>query len=203
VADVIKVRNSMNIVVRFLNIVDGGMLKTGLEFRTGMSNIAHCNCITRNKDGVEFDHHGKGTASKNLIFKNKRDGIWLHRCVVNGALVMNTSRENGDDGIEIDDSCTESNLVTMNLVTKNEHDGIEVLDSDKNTIVVNTVTFNGHSKSKDSGIELKLATGDHGADENFVDGNDIHDNADMLVNLLNCKQTDGHNTGDNVPPKCQ
>jgi parallel beta-helix repeat protein len=203
VTDVIKVRNSMNIVIRFLNIVDGGTSKTGLEFRTGMSNIAHCNCITRNKNGVEFDHHSKGTASKNLIFKNNRDGIWLHRCVLNASLIMNTSRENLDDGMEIDDSCTESNLVSMNLVTRNVHDGIEIVDSDKNTIVVNEVTFNGKSKSKDSGIELKPGTGTHGADDNFVDGNDIHDNSDMLLNLLNCKQTNGHgNTGNNVPPKC-
>ena len=207
--DVIKVKNSMNILIRFLNVVDGGKSKTGVEFRTGMSNIAHCNCITRNKDGIEFDHHSKGTASKNLIFKNNRDGIWLHRCVLKTSLIMNTSRENLDDGIEIDDSCTESNLVTMNLVTKNVHDGIEVVDSDKNTIIVNEVTFNGISKSKDSGIELKPGTGAHGADDNLVNDNDIHDNSDMLVNLLNCKQNDGSgNTGNNVPPntsktKCQ
>ncbi len=203
VTDVIKVRNSMNIVIRFLNIVDGGTAKTGLEFRTGMSNIAHCNCITRNKDGVEVDRNSKSEISKNLIFRNNRDGIWLHRCAVMNQLIMNTSRENLDDGIELDDSCTDMNLITMNLVTQNVHDGIELIDSDENTIVVNEVTFNGQSKSRDSGIELKLGSGDHGADKNFVDSNDIHDNADMLVNLLNCKQTDGKNTGNNVPPKCQ
>jgi parallel beta-helix repeat protein len=116
---------------------------------------------------------------------------------------MNTTRENLDDGIEIDDSCTDHNTVSMNLVTKNVHDGIEVIDSDFNNIVLNEVTFNGISKSKDSGIELKLASGESGASRNFVDSNDIHDNSDMLVNLLNCKQTDGNNTGNNVPPKCQ
>jgi len=203
VPDVIKVRNSMNIVIRFLNVVDGGAKKTGIEFRKGMSNIAHCNCITRDKDGIEFDDHSKGEASKNLIFKNNRDGIWLHRCSDLNQLIMNTTRENLDDGIEIDDSCTDHNTVSMNLVTKNVHDGIEVVDSDFNNIVLNEVTFNGISKSKDSGIELKIASGESGASRNFVDSNDIHDNSDMLVNLLNCKQTDGNNTGNNVPPKCQ
>ena len=91
----------------------------------------------------------------------------------------------------------------MNLVTENVHDGIEVIDSDFNNIVLNEVTFNGQSKSKDSGIELKLGSGDSGASRNFVDSNDIHDNSDMLVNLLNCKQDGGKNTGNNVPPKCQ
>ena len=201
--DVIKVLSSTNIVIRFLNIVDGKPSHTGLEVRKGSGSIAHCNCVTRNKNGIECDACKDTEISKNLIFKNTMDGIWLHRCAFETQVVMNTSRENDDDGIEVDDSCTDHNLITMNLVTRNKRDGIELIDSDFNTITANEVTFNGQSKSKDSGIELKKGSGDHGADDNFVDSNDIHDNSDMLVNLLNCKQTGDDNTGNNVPEKCK
>jgi hypothetical protein len=52
--EVIKIRRSHDIVIRFLNVVDGGA-ETGLEIRKGSANVVHCNCVTRNHDGIEVD----------------------------------------------------------------------------------------------------------------------------------------------------
>jgi parallel beta-helix repeat protein len=194
--EVLRIYKSKNIVVRFLNIVDGRD-NDGLEFKLSKYGVAHCNCVTRNDEGIELHGGRKLEVSKNLVFENSGDGIRARAGVNESTIVMNTSRDNGDDGIELAGSATEENVVTMNLVTGNARDGIELDDADLNEITVNEVSNNGVDQSRDSGIELN-----RGADQNLIDGNNIEGNADLLTDVIRCRSGNG-NTGDNVTPACQ
>jgi hypothetical protein len=193
--ELVKVLNSQDITIRFLNIVDGE--GTGVEVKRSNGSEVHCNCIARNgEDGIEL-HGGKMvTVTQNISEKNAEDGIRLHNQSRMQIVGLNTSFLNGQDGIDLTDSDTEENIITGNCPINNSSDGIHVNDADLNQFTLNEVRNN-----LGDGIEL-LGTGPKGADKNVVDQNSIKNNGDGLTDLIQCTFGAG-NTGSNVTPACQ
>jgi parallel beta-helix repeat protein len=194
--EVVRITKSTNIVVRFLNIVDGPSLGVYLKTVTPVS--VHCNCIARHGDhGVELNGGGPNEVTNNISRENGSDGIRLDNGVVESKVLANCVEFNDDDGIELEDSPTERHLLAGNVIRQNQRDGIDLDDSDENMLLNNQITNNGTSHSTDCGVKVQ-----HGADVNVINANDIRNNADGLVDLICCLQgTD--NTGDNVTPECR
>jgi parallel beta-helix repeat protein len=194
--EVFRITRSTDIVVQFLNIVDGP--SAGIEPKREKTVTIHCNCIARHGEyGVEMDGPGgMNKVTQNLVRDNEGDGINLDR-EVGDMVIGNISEFNGDDGIELEDSDTEHNIVMGNFVRNNGRDGIELDDADLNEVTDNQVTDNGTSAPRDCGVELQ-----NGADGNLIDGNTIINNVDGLTNLICCRSGQD-NTGSNVTPACE
>lgn len=208
--EVFKVLKSKNIVIRFLNVVDGDP-HDGIEFRESDTSLAHCNCVTRNDEGINLHDGGGHGATQNLVYQNTGFAIRLIR-VKNAMVLGNTSVDNDHDGILVDHS--PGSTIADNVVERNEDDGIRVEDSRQTVMTGNVVRDNG-----DDGIELdngdlgqvvgNTVTGNASsgielrhADDNTINANIINGNGDGLVNLIRCFSGDG-NTGSNVTPACQ
>ena len=71
-----------------------------------------------------------------------------------GILRRSPSILNGEDGIAVHGDARE-NAVKRNTVRDNGRDGIDLEDADGNTIIGNTVKRNGRKRDRDSGIELE------------------------------------------------
>ena len=194
--EVVRITTSTNIVVQFLNIVDGPSV--GVNPRDVTPVTIHCNCIARNGDhGVDLRGGGPNKVTNNISRENGSDGIRLDNGEVETMVLKNCVELNRDDGIELEDSPTERNMLDGNVVRRNVRDGIDLDDSDENTLTNNEVTNNGTSRSSDCGIELQ-----NGADVNVVDDNVIRNNIDGLTDQICCNGGTG-NTGDNVTSACR
>ena len=141
--EVIKVRDSTNIVIGFLNIVDG--TEAGVELKQSSGGGLHCNCVARNgEEGLEVQDGKQHEIRANLVTRNAEEGMEIegtNRSVVAG----NTVRENGRDGIELERAAR--NQVTGNAVVANgsigsRDSGIEVERSERNLIDGNTIRDN-------------------------------------------------------------
>jgi parallel beta-helix repeat protein len=192
--EVIKVRRSEGIAVRFLNITEGR--SAGIEFKTSEDGVLECSCVARNGDeGVELDGGEDHQVVRNLVTENRRDGIRLKESEDN-TVGDNVVADNGSDGIEIEQE-SDGNTVIDNLIFGNGADGIDLDDSDGNRVVDNVVVENGTDEDRDSGVELR------NSDRNVVDGNEIRGNADGLVGEIRCQRGSRKNTGSNVTERCE
>jgi parallel beta-helix repeat protein len=191
---VIKVTNSTNIRLRFLNIIGGG---EGLEFKLSEGGAVSCSCVARNDDeGIELEAGRDHELRQNLIFRNGDDGIRVTDGSGGNTIAANTIRQNGDDGIEIE-ADSDGNVIEDNLIEDNVEDGIDLDGTDENQILDNQVRDNGRERDRDSGIELE------DSDDNEVDGNRIRGNADGLTDQIRCQSGSDDNTGSNVPSGCR
>ena len=191
--EVIKVRKSKDIDIRYLKIVDGK--REGVEIENSRRTTLACNCVAHNHDeGVELEESDDNTIEQNLVTMNGYDGIKLNECKEN-TIRANTVDENEDDGLAIEDDSHE-NGVTCNRIRRNAEDGIDVDYSDENEIKANEVVDNGRRPGEDNGIELRKS------DKNFVDSNQITGNADGLVDQVKCQSGSDGNSGSNVVPPC-
>ncbi len=143
--EVIKVTGSANVVIRYLNVVDGS--SAGVELKDALTSTIHCNCIARNTEGVELHGGERHEVSQNLVARNHDDGIRLR----SGA------------------SAARSNLVRQNRVEENGGDGVDLVNADLNQVLRNLVTGNG-TTSDDSGIEVENSD-QNTIDANTINGN--------------------------------
>lgn len=128
--DLIRLSNSSNIVLRFLNIVDAEL--SGVKIQRGHDSVVHCNCIARNgRAGVRVDDSRGQEISQNLVTLNGRDGITLDECREN-TIRDNTSLQNSSDGIALEDS--KKNLISGNVVRRNGDSGINLDEADSNRL---------------------------------------------------------------------
>jgi parallel beta-helix repeat protein len=190
---VIEVKRSANIVVRFLNVIDGVDAGVGLEH--ARASRVGCNCLARNGDeGLEVEGGKQHEISGNLVTGNAEEGIDLEDGTRRNEVRGNVVEANGEDGIELDDS--DDNTIVGNTVRGNARGGIVLDDADRNRVVGNQVTENGRPGRPEGGIELD------DADRNVVDGNTIRDNADGLTDRIRCRSGEG-NSGSNVVRRCR
>jgi parallel beta-helix repeat protein len=190
--EVIKVVQSSNIKIQFLNVVDGP--GDGIEFKDSSKGTAFCNCIARNDEGIVLHGAASTTMSENLVTDHLRDGILLHpglKPSKKNTVSRNLVRGNGLNGIQLREDALQ-NLVTENDVIGNADDGVELsMESDKNRVLSNSVTLNGNR-----GVVIE------DSDKNEVHGNTIAANGDAEVNQAKCV-SGKKNKGNNVPPPCQ
>ena len=127
--EVIKVTQSANVTLRFLNVVDGR--GAGVEIKSSRGSRLDRDCFARNREeGVELDGTRHAAVTASLIIENGEDGIAVHGDARENAVKRNTVRDNGRDGIDLE-------------------------DANGNTIIGNTVKRNGRKRDRDSGIELE------------------------------------------------
>ncbi len=192
--EVVDVVQSTNVVLRFLNLVDGD--DTGLEFKQSHGGRIECGCVARNAgEGIELDGGGRHEIVTSLVMENTGDGIVLKRGAGRTRVHASRVERNGDDGIELEAGSHDS-VVTDTVVRDNAEDGIDLDDADQNQLRANRVEGNGRDPARDNGIELREA------DANVVDGNTIAGNADGLVDRVRCQSGRG-NRGSNVPRACR
>jgi parallel beta-helix repeat protein len=161
--DVIRVKRSEGVVIRYLNIVGGGT--SGVELYGGENGEVSCNCLARNmREGVELDRGGRHAVRENLVVRNGGDGIRLNEAWGN-VIVANTLDDNGDDGIELERD-SDRNEVADNHIGGNAHDGIDLEDAARNVLIGNTVADNG-----DRGIEVERDSNKNQVADNWVHGN--------------------------------
>ena len=87
--EVIKIRNSSRVTVKFLNIRDGrGKLNfstptpfsttanhdDGVDYKTGTGGLIFCNCVINNEEAIDVDGGSCNQVIQNLAFEND-DGI--------------------------------------------------------------------------------------------------------------------------------
>jgi parallel beta-helix repeat protein/cysteine-rich repeat protein len=209
--ETIKVTESPDVTIQFLNIVKG--VQACVEYKRSSRGVAYCNCIERCKDeGIELDKSsGDNTVLRNLVKENGRlenGGIRVHDTVRGRANIQwNMVRDNYYSGIHITDSSDnmiESNKVSANLdcgivledgadhttvsnnyVEANDHHGIYITDSSDNTIESNMVSAN-----QDCGILLE-----DGADDSTVRINDVEVNAHFGIYITD---SDGNTIDSNT-----
>jgi parallel beta-helix repeat protein len=203
--ELIKMTESPNVTVQYLNIVDS--FNSGLEWKRTQGGVAFCNCIARNaEEGIEFDKgNGGHLALQNLVKENAQFlepdvdfGIAVHN-VSGSAVRANTVVSNLRGGIWLsgDESDANGNTIEFNVVQQNGSDGIgdgiRVESSDRHHSYNNRVTCNTVSGNAVAGISL------FDADYECIDKNQISSNGDGLTDEIFCGALSGNNTGSNVP----
>jgi parallel beta-helix repeat protein len=145
--DGIDVRGSLNVDIGedglgnyIVRNADDGVDVKGSQFVTIVDNEIAFN----DGDGIDIEALG-GTRSADILI----EGNWIH--------------DNGDDGIEVDDS--DRVTITDNLVEGNADDGIEFQNTRDALVSFNIVAGNG-----DNGVEFSSTNG-------VIEGNEIYDNA--------------------------
>jgi parallel beta-helix repeat protein len=189
---VFKVRDSQNVIVRYLKIVEGP--GDCVKFTRAMASTLNCNCVAGCAlVGVELNGGMTTELSQNLIKNHGDDGVVLLGGTSKNTLTENTIEQNGDDGIDLEGS---RNDVLGNIVRANGADGIDLDEANENRVIGNAVLSNGciPTQSEDSGIELR------NSDNNEIDENVIERNTDGLANEIFCKIGSSGNVGSNVPP---
>ena len=142
--EVIKVTQSANVTLRFLNVVDGR--GAGVEIKSSRGSRLDRDCFARNREeGVELDGTRHAAVTASLIIENGEDGIAVHGDARENAVKRNTVRDNGRDGIDLEDA--DGNTITGNSVKRNgrkrdRDSGIELEDSDRNLVDGNRVRGN-------------------------------------------------------------
>jgi parallel beta-helix repeat protein len=189
--EVVKVIDSQNIVVRYLNIVDGGE-HDGLEFKETLRSTGDCNCVARNDEGYELDGGSSHVIRDSLVTDNV-NGIRLHAGAVDNLVIGNISEFNAEHGIVLLDSDVEQNTVLDNTVRANGADCIHLDEADFNDVVENTVGGGISSPQLDcGGTDIRLV---NDADFNFINGN-VDPNGRLVPVQCTGSTLDG-NTGNN------
>jgi parallel beta-helix repeat protein len=190
---VLKIRDSRDIVVRFLKIVNGP--GACVKLTRAVESTLNCSCVAGcGLAGVEVTDARMSEISQSLVKTNGDDGLALFGGTTANTITANTIELNGDDGIDLEGS---GNDILGNVIRANGHDGIDADNANDNRIVGNSVLGNGclPSASTDSGIEVK------DSDDNEIDANVIQGNGDGLVDQIHCRSGSSGNFGSNVPPK--
>jgi len=104
------------------------------------NTIGYCDVSTNTKVGVRLEFSNKTIITRNSLKRNE-DGVSLYASSSNHIL-ENAIQENTDDGIDIDPGST-FNHVANNTVVGNPF-GIICTTAPNNTIVDNTVQYNGY-----------------------------------------------------------
>jgi len=106
--EVIKVRNSSRVTIKFLNIRDGRGLAVnpstishddGLDFKTSQGGLIFCNCITNNEEGIDVDAGSCNQVIQNLVIEND-NGIRASGGTKSNIYRSNASVNNGDTPFE-------------------------------------------------------------------------------------------------------
>ena len=106
--EVIKVRNSSQVTIEFLNIRDGRGLVVnpstishddGLDYKTSQGGLIFCNCITNNEEGIDVDAGSCNQVKKNLVIEND-NGIRASGGTKLNIYSSNASVNNGDTPFE-------------------------------------------------------------------------------------------------------
>ena len=208
--DVIKVLDSTNITVQFLNVVDGA-INDGLTAEHSKGTQFNCNCVERNEDGMELDNlSGNTRVVQNLITHNedglKADG-GTKNALVDGNLVVENRRppsstRHEGDGIRFNTAGV-GNIITNNTVLRNRDDGIDIRDTngtatapnrvERNLLMANGFTDAGAPTPMGNGIEVQSSS------SNVFNCNKVSGNADMLTDLVRMLSGAG-DIGSNMPP---
>lgn len=186
---VFKIRDSQNILVRFLKIVNGP--GDCVKFTRSVASTLECSCVSGCADaGVVLNDSRMNEVQRNLVKKQGRDGIVSLGGSSQNALLDNIIEFNRDDGVDLEADETE---VIGNAVKANGADGIDMDFADDNRVIANTVESNGciPTDSTDSQIEIRES------DRNELDSN--VDGAGALVEV-NCRSGSDDNFGNNLPP---
>lgn len=103
-------------------------------FENGASGITVAcepeECLVRrnvsygNVEGIVVRGFGNTLVERNFAIDNARDGIRLSEYGAGAKVLRNTARQNGDDGIDVDDPAT---TLTRNTATKNLDFGIDAV----------------------------------------------------------------------------
>lgn len=190
-SELIKMDQSTNITIRFLNLSGSG--SQGVELKRSAGGLIACNCIARNWDGVEIEGGDGTTVRDNLVVHNGDHGIKVnmgtdtisqHHAVVSNCIVGS-----GTDGIQLD--WTMADVVTGNTSRDNVDNGISILGGTTMTEVTRNRTLGNGG----CGIEMKLS------DHNLLNDN-VGAGADSTSNLACCSTGTG-NIGNNVPAACR
>lgn len=184
VADVLKVLSSTNIVIRFLNVVDGGQYD-GVQFSTSSSGGVSCSCMARNDDGVNIRAGKLHQVTHNLVRRNSGDGIRAHDGAEQNTIEANVVEEGGADGVRLLGS--HDDVINGNLIRNNATIGIDLHNADNNQTTANEVVANG-------GCAITVDSSDY----NFIDANTASGSAFNI-----CCESGNHNSGDNVTSKCR
>jgi hypothetical protein len=192
--EVVKVVKSTNIVVRYLNIVDGAS-HDGLEFKRSWGGGAHCNCVADNDEGYQLHDGGGHVLSDSLVVRNDQ-GIVLHLGPVDSVVRGNVVEANAHHGIALLDSATERNRVVGNRVRANGGDCINVDEADVNVVSANVAGGDATRPDLDcGGVPVRV--------QNDADGNRFDDNRDgggVLLSIACNGGTSEGNSGDNCRP---
>ena len=208
--DVIKVLDSTNITVQFLNVVDGA-INDGLTAEHSKGTQFNCNCVERNEDGMELDNlSGNTRVVQNLITHNedglKADG-GTKNALVDGNLVVENRRppsstRHEGDGIRFNTAGV-GNIITNNTVLRNRDDGIDMRSTngtatapnrvERNLLMGNGFTDAGAPTPMGNGIEVQSSS------SNVFNCNKVSGNADMLTDLVRMLSGAG-DIGSNMPP---
>jgi parallel beta-helix repeat protein len=184
--------DSANIVIRYLNVVDGN--GEGVKLRSTNTSVVQCSCFARNAQaGISVDGGEQNTMKDNLVLANNEEGIRVDESNFNRVL-SNQTIGNAFDGIHM--SSSEDNSVALNVVTSNGDDGIGLSSADGNVVLLNETLGNGEPGSNDSGINLS------DSDDNRVAGNIILNNADGEDGFATCSGTSNNNFGSDIPSDC-
>jgi parallel beta-helix repeat protein len=186
---VLKLTSCTNVVVRYLNIVNGVLAgHDGLEFKRTSLSTAHCNCVAFHDDeGIQLDAGKSNVITANRVTRNLLFGIDLDDATKLNTVQGNISLENGGHGLIVQKASTQ-NLITGNDLLDNDGDGIDL-----NNALQNQVTLNDVEGNAMNGIAIE-----NNSLSNIIDGNAISGNGDGLVNVIDCIGGD-LNTGSNVP----
>jgi len=219
--ELVKVTESPNVTVRYLNIVDS--FNSGVEYKRTSGGTAFCNCIARNaEEGIEFDkgsgghlalqnlvkdnakaleedadggigvHDSQGnTVRANVVESNLRGGIFIEDDADETVVLNNVVRMNIGNGIQVADS--DRNLVEGNVVAGNTQDGVFLNNADKNRVVADVVSSNGRN-----GVRLRRA-GKNSIDANDVSGNGSGSTAEQVMCESGSDDSTGMNKVNGVP----
>ena len=207
--EVIKVLDSTNVTVQFLNLVDG-TVNDGITVEHSKDTQLVCNCLERNEDGMELDNlSGATRVVENLVTHNE-DGVKADGGTKNALVDGNVISENRrpptaitheGDGIRFKLAGV-GNVISNNTIVRNRDDGIDMRSTNgtstaPNRVEHNVITGNGFT---DAGAPTPMGNGiEVSSSQDVFNCNTINGNADMLTNLVRIISGTG-NLGSNVPP---
>jgi nitrous oxidase accessory protein NosD len=192
--EVVKVLGSTNIIVRFLNIVDGGE-HDGLAFWDTKAGTGHCNCVARNDEGYELDNGSRHKITDSLVFENT-NGIRLRAGAVDSMVTGNISELNVDHGIVLLDSATERNMIAGNRSRANGWDCIHMDEADFNQVTGNVSGGGAATPELDCGRDDIHV-------QNDADSNVFRDNVNPDGTLVQVHWCSGPTLNGNTGNNCQ
>jgi hypothetical protein len=208
--EVIKVRNSSRITVKFLNIRDG-LSDDGLDYKATTGGNIFCNCITNNEEGVDLDGGSCNQVVLNLVTQNE-NGVRASSGAARNLYRSNTVSYNSRPVLEAssDPAGRHNGLILSQSATQNHFelnhsvgspdDGLKLVGASGNCVIGNLIDHDG-------GDPLAAVPPDTGACElstannNMVDCNTMTGSTTQGGQPSNvCRVVSGSgNTGSNLP----
>jgi len=213
--ELLKIRKSSRVTVKYLNIRDGRHPQhsdDGVDLKTSTGSRLFCNCVTNNEDALDMDAGSCNQIVQNLVIANE-NGIRASGGTTFGLVQDNTVTDNNlpiidapsdpagrHNGLIISEASASNNFIG-NISTGNPDDGFKIDVASNNCVVNNSIMNNGGdpnaSVPRDTGgCELVSAT------NNRIDCNPISGNITKTSQPSDvCRLISGSgNTGCNVPP---